>query len=181
VPADSPGRGAPEAGARRPLALLFVYTWDILSALLVFFIALAAFGGGREQQGRVVSVPLAVQILQALAFVALGAALIIVGTLLTRRQAWVRRAQIGVLAMKIVLESGSTGATWVVDASARTWGTLLGSLLLVLLDLLALLAVTGPRLRAWFTEPGEIPLYLGSLVVFWAAASVAFFILDIVS
>ena len=37
--------------------------------------------------------------------------------------------------------------------------------------------MTGPRVRAWFTEPGPVPLYLGGLIAFWAATSAAFVLL----
>ena len=52
-------------------------------------------------------------------------------------------------------------------------GPLLGSLLFELLDVAAIVAMTGARLTAWHRKGGSVPLYLGGLVAFWAATSVA--------
>jgi hypothetical protein len=34
--------------------------------------------------------------------------------------------------------------------------------------------MTAPRVVARFDEPGPVPLYVGGLIAFWAATSVAF-------
>ena len=53
----------------------------------------------------------------------------------------------------------------------------LGAAIFCLVDVAAVYAMTGPRVKAWFTEPGPVPLYLGGLIAFWAATSVAFVLL----
>ena len=92
---------------RRPTAILLVYTWDIVRAILVFFVALAAFGGATDLSGKTVQLSTPVQILLALSSAALGAVLLLVGMLLTRHAAWVRRAQITVLGESPLVDTTS--------------------------------------------------------------------------
>lgn len=166
---------------RPPLALLLIFAWDILRAGLAGLGAIAVFGGSREVRGQVVSVPVAVQIFQALAFGALAAALIVVGTLLTRPARWVRRAQVVLFLMDVVLIAATLTVTLLTDESARSAGVVLVSAAFVLVDLLAVLALTERRIVARFHEPGQVPLYLGALIAFWAAASAAFFALGLLT
>jgi hypothetical protein len=160
---------------RRPTAVLFVYTWDLLRAILVFFIALAAFGGGTEISGRTVALSTAVQILLALSSAALGAVLLLLGMLLTRHVAWVRRAQITVLAMTVAIALVSLAVVQIRSGFQLT--QLLATLLVVLIDLLALVAMTGRRIVAWYRDPGPVPFYIGALIAFWAAVSAAYVVI----
>lgn len=173
----------PRAGVdedeRRPPLLVFVYTWDVVRAILALFAAIGSFSGTRRQNGHDVSVPIAVQILEALAAGALAIALFLIGTLLTRRAAWVRRAQWIVLAMAITLNVVTVTVSMVTDESARDLATGLVSALLVLVDLLVVFVMTGSRMKRWFHEPGVVPTYIGGLIAFWAAASGAFFVLGL--
>lgn len=160
---------------RRPTAILLVYTWDMVRAILVFFVAFAAFGGATDVSGKAVQLSTPVQILLALSSAALGAVLLLVGMLLTRHVAWVRRAQITVLAMAV----GIGLATFAVVQARGGFHVeqLLGTMLLALVDLLALFAMTGRRATAWYREPGPVPLYIGALVAFWAAVSAAYLVI----
>jgi hypothetical protein len=160
---------------RRPTAILLVYTWDIVRAILVFFVALAAFGGATDVSGKTVQLSTPVQILLALSSAALGAVLLLVGMLLTRHAAWVRRAQITVLGMAV----GIGLATFAVVQARGGFHIeqLLGTSLLALVDLLALFAMTGRRVAAWYHEPGTVPMYIGALVAFWAAVSAAYLVI----
>jgi hypothetical protein len=160
---------------RRPTSLLLVYTWDLVRSILVFFVAFAAFSGGTDISGRTVQLSTPVQILLALSSAALGAVLLLIGMLLTRHAAWVRRAQITVLAMMVGIGLGSFA---VVQArSGFHVEQLLGTLLLALIDLAALFAMTARRIAAWYREPGPVPLYIGGLVAFWAAVSAAYIVI----
>lgn len=156
---------------RRPTAILLVFTWDIARAVLVLFVAFAAFGGGTDVSGKTVELSTAVQVLLALSSAALGAALLLVGMALTRHAAWVRRAQITVLAMAIAFALVSFGVIQLHEGLHVD--ELLGTLLLALVDALALFAMTGSRVAAWYRDPGAVPFYVGALLAFWAAVSTA--------
>lgn len=167
----------PATEERRPTALLLVYAWDMVRAVLALLGALSAFGGGVTVNGRTLTVPIGGQILTALGAAALAAALIVVATLLTRHQQWVRRAQIVVLVMAIAMALGSFAVDQLVTRSGFDVAAFLGVVLVALLDLLALVAMTGPRVAAWFREPGPIPAYVTGLLGFWAVTMVAFVVL----
>jgi hypothetical protein len=163
---------------RRPTAVLLVYTWDLLRAILVFFVAFAAFGGATDISGRTVQLSLAVQILLALSSAALGAVLLLIGILLTRHAAWVRRAQITVLAMMVGI--GLLSFAVVQARGGFHVEQLLGTLLLGLIDLAALFAMTGRRIVAWYREaPAQVPMYIGGLIAFWAAVSAAYIVIEL--
>lgn len=179
--AQDPVAPRPDAEERRPTALLLVFTWDLLLSVGLILLAFAVFAGSRERQGQTVPIPIGVQIFQALAYAALATALFLVGTLLTRRQRWVRRAQLVMLGMHMVLLGASLAVQLVTDESSRSLGIVLGALVVVLLDALAMLAMTERRVVVWFDEPGEMPFYIGGLIAFWAAASTAFFVLGLVT
>ncbi|HEV3124464.1 MAG TPA: hypothetical protein VG266_07800 [Candidatus Dormibacteraeota bacterium] len=159
---------------RRPTALLLIYTWDILLAIGALIEGVfAPFGGAVQVGDRTLPTPVAVQILEAISSAALGGALILIGTLLTRHDAWVRRAQVVVLSMAAGIGAASYA---VVAAVARTIDVagMLGTALLVLVDLVALYALTAHKVVAWYRDPGPVPMYMGALITFWAATSVAF-------
>ena len=118
--------------------------------------------------------PFRAQILTALAAAALSAALIVVGTLLTRHQAWVRRAQIVVLVMAVLMAAGAFAVDQLTAHAGLDVGGLLGVATISLIDLDAVFAMTGPRIVAWFGQPGSVPIYVSGLVAFWAATMVAF-------
>lgn len=160
---------------RRPTTILLVYTWDMVRAILVFFVAFAAFGGGTDVTGKTVTLSTPVQILLALSSAALGAVLLLIGMMLTRHAAWVRRAQITVLGMAV----GIGLLTFAVVQARGGFHVeeLFGTLLLALIDLLALFAMTGRRAAAWYQEAGPVPVYIGALVAFWAAVSAAFLVI----
>ncbi|HXA28586.1 MAG TPA: hypothetical protein VN193_07540 [Candidatus Angelobacter sp.] len=161
---------------RRPTAVLLVYTWDLVRAILVFFVAFAAFGGGTDISGKTVQLNTAVQILLALSSAALGAVLLLIGMLLTRHAAWVRRAQITVLGMMVGI--GLLSFAVVEARGGFHVEQLLGTLLLALVDLLALVAMTGRRIAAWYREPPtQVPMYIGALIAFWAAVSAAYVVI----
>jgi hypothetical protein len=174
TPRPTPGAASVDEPARRPTALLLVYTWDMVRGILSLFAAMAAIGADVSVGGRVVHVSTASQVLTALASASLAATLFVVGTLLTRRRAWVRRAQIVVLLMAVAMAWGSVGVELLTGRSAIDPTALYGVALFSLIDLLAVVAMTAPRVVARFDEPGPVPLYLGGLVAFWAATSVAF-------
>ena len=160
---------------RRPTAILLVYTWDIVRAILVFFVAVAAFGGATDVSGRTVALSTPVQVMLALSSASLGAVFLLVGMMLTRHVAWVRRAQITVLGM-------SVGIGLLTFAVVQWRGgfhveQLVGTTILALIDLLALNAMTGRRVASWYHEPGPVPMYIGGLVAFWAAVSAAYLVI----
>ena len=166
--------------AQRPVSMILVTSWDMVLATFAVLAALAVLSGQREVNGRTVDIPAAVQIFQALAYAALAVALFLIGTLLiTRRSRWVRRAQIVVLLMAVVLASVSLTVKLITDQSSRDLATVLVSGLVVLVDLVVVTTMTAPRIRAWFAEGGQLPLYLGGLIAFWAATSAAFFVLGL--
>lgn len=161
---------------KRPTTLLLVYTWDILLAIGALIEVFAPFAGGVEVAGRTVDTPLPVQILVALSNAAFAGALILIGTLLTRHDSWVRRAQIVVLTMA----GGIRAITFTIDsATGRSLdlGGLLGIVAILLIDVVAIYALTSARVVAWFRDPGPVPVYIGAMIAFWAAVSVAFFAL----
>ncbi|HZS14130.1 MAG TPA: hypothetical protein VFC09_05990 [Candidatus Dormibacteraeota bacterium] len=160
---------------QRPTSLLLVYTWDLVRAILVFFIAFAVFGGGTEVGGKTVQLSTAVQIVVALSYAAFGAVLLLLGMVLTRHSAWIRRAQITVLAMAVGLGLVSFAVVQVRDGFDVA--ALLVTLLLALVDLLALFAMTSRRIVAWYHEPGPVPVYIGGLIAFWAAVSAAYVVI----
>jgi hypothetical protein len=160
---------------QRPTTLLLVYTWDLVRAILVFFIAFAVFGGGTDVAGKTVQLSTAVQIVVALSYAAFGAVLLLLGMVLTRHSAWIRRAQITVLAMAVGI--GLVSFAVVQARSGFDVVALLLTVLLALIDLAALFAMTSRRIVAWYREPGPVPVYVGGLVAFWAAVSAAYIVI----
>ncbi|HEV7678348.1 MAG TPA: hypothetical protein VGQ42_07255 [Candidatus Dormibacteraeota bacterium] len=175
-PKPAPAPSDTDGEERRPTSVLLVYTWDLVRAILVFFVAFAAFGGATDVSGKTVQLSTPVQIFLALSSAALGAVLLLLGMLLTRHYAWIRRAQITVLAMMVGI--GLLSFAVVQWRSGFHVEQLAGTLLLALIDLLALVAMTGHRVTAWYRDPGPVPFYIGSLVAFWAAVSAAYIVIE---
>ncbi|MFN2568414.1 MAG: hypothetical protein ABR564_02290 [Candidatus Dormibacteria bacterium] len=163
---------------RRPGAVLFVYSWDLLLALGAIIAALAAFGGGLSVGDQTVDVPVPLQIGSALRSAAYAAALIIVATLLTRRLRWVRQAQMVILALAIVLIVISLVTGRVIGKHGADYPVLLGNVLFVLIDATAIVVMTGRRVREWYQGPGDVPVYVRGTIAFWAAASAALLVLQ---
>lgn len=162
---------------QRPAILLAVYTWDMLLALLALLAALGAFGGQASVGTRTVSVSIWEQVLAAMSAAALAAGLIIVATLLTRRQRWVRRVQIAILAAAIVL-GGASLLVALLTGQGLELVSALTSTLLLLLDAIAIVAMTGPRVVAWYDGPATAPRYITGTIAFWAASGVVLIVLQ---
>ncbi len=163
---------------RRPAAILAIYSWDMVLALLALLGALAAFGGQATVGSRTVSVSLGEQVLAAVASASFAGLLIILATLLTRRRRWVRRAQMATLVTAIALGALSLLAGALVPGQGLQPSALTAVLVLVV-DAAALLALTGERVIAWYdSSEGRTPRYLSGTLVFWAASSVVLVILQ---
>ncbi|HKR99253.1 MAG TPA: hypothetical protein VJU79_07035 [Candidatus Dormibacteraeota bacterium] len=157
----------------RPAAVLAVYTWDMLLAILAVFQALAPFAGAVvNSRGETVPLSLPVQILLALSSAASAATLIIVASLLTRRRRWVRLMQMVVMGVSIALAAISLLVDVLIGADLPLASVLL-TLLILLLDLLALVLMTERRLVAWYREPGAPPRYITGTVLFWVLSGCA--------
>ncbi len=163
---------------RRPAVVLAIYSWNMVLALLALLGALAAFGGQATAGSRTVDVSLAEQILAAVESASFAALLIILATLLTRRQRWVRRAQMATLSIAIALGAVSLLVAALlpgqgVQASALT------ALLVLVVDAAAIVALTGQRVAAWYAgRDGRMPRYVGGTIVFWAASSAVLIVLQ---
>ena len=143
-----PPRPTQEQSEQRPALLLLVYSWDMFSAILAIFEALAPFAGGVAIGVRMVAVPLVLQLLGALSSAAYAAILIIVASLLTRRKQWIQRIQIIALGGAIILSvvslliSNARGGVDIVPV--------LTTALIILIDLLAIVVMTERRVTAWY-------------------------------
>jgi hypothetical protein len=162
---------------QRPGAVLAIYSWDMLLALLATLGALAAFGGQVSVGNRSVNVGIGEQVLAAVSSASFGALLIVLATMLTRRQRWVRTAQIATLAIAIAVGGTSLFIAAVlpgqgVPASALT------ALLVLVLDAMAIVALTGRRIVAWYNGPARTPRFIRGSLAFWAASSVVLIILQ---
>lgn len=165
-------------GERRPAALLAIYSWDMVLALLALLGTLAAFGGQATVGSRTVSVSLGEQILAAVESASFAALLIILATLLTRRQRWVRRAQIRTLATAIALGAASLLVAAFLPGQGAQASALIAMLVLVV-DAAAVVALTGQRVIAWYDgTDGHTPRYVSATIVFWAASSVVLIVLQ---
>jgi hypothetical protein len=162
---------------RRPAAILAIYSWDMVLALLALLGALAAFGGQATVGSRTVSVSLGEQILAAVESASFAALLIILATQLTRRQRWVRRAQIATLALAITLGAVSLLLAAVVPGQG-VQSSALTALLVLVVDAAAIVALTGQRVVGWYHQTGGTPRYIGGTIVFWAAAGAVLILLQ---
>jgi hypothetical protein len=164
----------------RPTVLLFVYSWDLLLAILAVFGALAPFAGALvTASGGSVNLPLPLQIVLALSSASYAAVLIIVASLLTRRKRWVRAMQMATMGLAIVLALASLLVSWLIGADLPPV-SLLGILFFVLIDLLAIVLMTERRVADWYTEAGAAPRYATGSLAFWALTGCAVIALLIV-
>ncbi len=163
---------------RRPGAILAVYSWDMLRALLALLGALAAFGGQATVGSRTVNVSLGEQILAAVSSASFAALLIILATLLTRRQHWVRIAQIVTLATAIAIGAVSLLLAAVLPGQGLQTSALTAVLVLVV-DAAVIVAMTGRRVVAWYNlADARMPAYISGTIGFWAASSAVLVVLQ---
>ena len=171
-----PDRRVAAHADQRPTLALIVYCWDMLLGILAIFGALAALGGQVAVGSRLVTIPLPLQILDALSSAAYAAVLIMIASLLTRPKRWIRNAQlvtmstaISLVALSLLL-AGITGGLSTVP--------LLISLLFALLDFAAIVVMTERRIKDWYVEPGATPRYVLGTLAFWGVSSVALLIVE---
>ncbi|MEO8897796.1 MAG: hypothetical protein ABI352_03430 [Candidatus Dormibacter sp.] len=162
---------------KRPAVILAIYSWDMLLALLALLAALAAFAGQATVGNRTVDVAIGEQILAAVSAASLAGLLIILATLLTRRQRWVRRAQIISFATAIVLGAASLLVALLPGQGLQAVSALT-SVLLLLLDAVAIVALTGQRVVAWYNAGVAMPRYISATIGFWAASSAVLIVLQ---
>lgn len=161
---------------QRPWPVLIVYTWDLLIGIVAIFGALAALGGKVTVGTRTVTLPPPLQVLDALSAGAFAATLIVVATLLTRRNRWIRWVQIATLATAVSLLSLS-----VVLGEMRggiETVALLVSVLVILLHLAVIVVMTERRITDWYAEPGRPPRYVLATLAFWAASNLALLLVE---
>jgi hypothetical protein len=157
----------------RPAALLAVYTWDMLLAILAVFQALAPLAGGLvNSKGQAVGLPVPLQIVLALSSASSAAMLIMIASLLTRRRQWVRRMQMAVMALSIGLALVSLVVDVLIGADLPLVSVLI-TLLVLLIDLLAIVLMTERRVVTWYNQPGPPPQYITGTLVFWAVSGCA--------
>ena len=161
----------------RPAVILAIYSWDMLLAILALLAALAAFAGEATVGSRTVNVTIGEQILAAVSAASLAALLIILATLLTRRQRWIRRAQITTFATAIALGAASVAVALLPGQGLQAVSALT-SLLLLLLDAIAIVALTGQRVVAWYNAGVAMPRYISATIGFWAASSAVLIVIQ---
>ena len=152
---------------RRPGAVLFVYTWDLALAILALFGALASFAGAcrpapgapRPFRWRPRSSPRC----RPRRF---AATLIILASLLTRKQAWVRQMQIGTLAAAIALAAISVVVGAIVGNGVDAPG-LIVTLIFLLLDALAIVIMTERRVVSFYDQTAGVPVYVWATLAVW--------------
>jgi hypothetical protein len=159
--------------------VLYVYTWDLILVILAFLVTLAPFAGAVQSSSGAKALPFTAQVIEAVSSAAFGATLIILAALLTRRQAWVRTVQVGTLATHITLAILSEVVLAISGNSAGVPG-LLGTLLFVLLDGLAILIMTDRRVVSWYDQKAPIPVYVWATLVLWVGGSSLNIVLDAV-
>jgi hypothetical protein len=163
---------ATPAEAERPTALFVVACFDALLAVLAILIALAPFGGAVQVAGKTISLALPLQILLAVDGALYAACVITVMVTLTRHDRWVRRTQIGLLALPIAILALSALLEQLIhhDLGAPQ---ILASLLVALLDALVILAMTGRRVVFWYARSAPSPTWVRVLVGLFAVLSLA--------
>lgn len=171
-----PNQRTTAASEQRPTLVLIVYCWDMLLGILAVFGALAALGGQVSVGARVVTIPLPLQILDALSSAAYAALLIMIASLLTRPKKWIRTVQIGTMAFAIALVLLSLLLAAITGGLSAV--PLLVSLLFALLDSAVIVVMTEKRIATWYTEDGRIPRYAMGTLGFWALSSVALLIVE---
>lgn len=171
-----PNQRAAAQSEQRPTLVLIVYCWDMLLGILAIFGALAALGGQVAVGARQVTIPLPLQILDALSSAAYAAILIMIASLLTRPKRWIRTVQIVTMAAAVTLVALSLLLTVVTGGLATV--PLLISLLFALLDVLAIVLMTERKITSWYVEPGPVPRYVMGMLGFWVLSSVALLIVE---
>ncbi len=163
---------------RRPGTILAVYSWDMLLALLALLGALAAFGGQATVGNRTVNVGLGEQILAAVSSASFAALLIILATLLTRRQRWVRTAQIVTMVTAIAIAAVSLLLAAVLPGQGLPTSAL-AALLVLVVDAAVIVAMTAPRVKAWYSlTEAAMPRYISATIGFWAASGAVLVVLQ---
>ncbi|HEX4754445.1 MAG TPA: hypothetical protein VH661_01670 [Candidatus Dormibacteraeota bacterium] len=162
---------------KRPAVILAIYSWDMLLAILALLAALAAFAGQATVGSRTVNVTVGEQVLAAVSAASLAALLIILATLLTRRQRWIRRAQITTFATAIALGAASLVVALLPGQGLQAVSALT-SVLLLLLDAIAIVALTGQRVVAWYNAGVAMPRYISATIGFWAASSAVLIVIQ---
>jgi hypothetical protein len=162
---------------KRPAVILAIYSWDMLLAILALLAALAAFAGEATVGTRTVNVTVGEQVLAAVSAASLAALLIILATLLTRRHRWIRRAQITTFATAIALGAASLVVALLPGQGLQAVSALT-SLLLLLLDAIAIVALTGQRVVAWYNAGVAMPRYISATIGFWAASSAVLIVIQ---
>lgn len=152
---------------QRPALLLAIYSWDLLLALLALVGAFTAFGGAAAVGNRTVSVSVGEQVLAGFSSASRAALLIIIATLLTRRQRWVRWMQIGAYLVAILLGGLSVLLEAVLPGHGLAAGYILSAALVLLIDVIAIVVLTGPKIAAWYTVTARPPKYLTCTLAFW--------------
>lgn len=171
-----PERRVSTQADQRPWLVLIVYTWDLLIGIVAIFGALAALGGRVSIGSRTVTLPPPLQVLDALSAAAFAATLIVVATLLTRRDRWIRWVQIATLAAAVSL-LGLSVLIGEVRGGIETLA-LLVSLLVILLHLAVIVVMTERRIAGWYTEPGRPQRYVLACLAFWAASNLALLVIE---
>lgn len=166
-------------GERRPLVLIAVYSWDLVQLVTAVFVAFAAFAGSQLVHGAVRPVPVPEELLAGVSAAAWAATFFIVGTLLTRRQIWVRRAQVVILVLSIALGLISLGVAAIHADTRPTAAQFYAQLLVVLLNACAVAAMYGDRVRGWFREPGATPGYLYGAIGLWVVGQALLIVLNL--
>ncbi len=161
----------------RPGAILAIYSWDMLRALLALLGALAAFGGQATVGNRIVNVGIGEQILAAVSSASFAGLLIILATLLTRRHRWVRIAQIVTLGTAIAIGAISLLLAAVLPGQGLQ-ASALTAVLVLLVDAAVIVAMTGHRVVAWYNlREARTPSYISGTIAFWAASSAVLVVL----
>jgi len=157
----------------RPLGILAIYAWDSVLALFAILGALLPFGTSIDVgNGHGANIPVLVQVLLALQGATYAAAVIIVMIFLTRPLIWVRKAQMSVLGLAILLAAASVAERGLIHHDVDT-SQLASNLLVVLIDAAVLFLMTAPKLRAWYSGPGPMPSWVRGTIAAWAAGGAA--------
>lgn len=171
------GERSPAGGAtqeERPTLLLVVFAWDMLSAILAVFEALAPFAGGVAVGAQQQEIPVGVQVLEALSPAAYATVLIILASLITRRHSWIQRIQIRTFVLALVLQG--TALVIAIVRGGIDLVPVLTTLLVMLLNALAIVVMTEKRVKAWYTQAMPAPRYMTGTLGFWLATYVALLI-----
>ena len=171
-----PDRRVAAQSGQRPTLVLIVYCWDVLLGILAILGALTALGGQVAVESRTVTIPLPLQILDAMSSAAYAAVLIVIASLLTRPKRWIRTVQIVTMTAAVVLVALSVLLAGITGGLATV--PLLVSLLFALLDTATIVVMTERRIKDWYVEPGGVPPYMVGTLAFWAASSVALLIVE---